>query len=162
MKYTSFFILILMLSTALYPSEKSGIEIYEVKSGFLNSNQEQRNACSCCFQEDSLRLSDKPLLSQTDIKKFDWENQKIHLTQSGKQKLNTLEIPLQGLPVAMVLNGDMIYPFWFWNPVSSFGCEGVYTYPTLEFEIRFGLPDTVSSRKDPRFDARLKQYLKLE
>ena len=33
-------------------------------------------------------------------------------------KIEKLKIPLQGLPVAMVLNREIIYGFWFWNRLS--------------------------------------------
>lgn len=99
------------------------------------------------------------MLTEKDFEKIDWINQQIQLTEKAKQKINNLNIPLQGLPVAMILNGEIIYGFWFWNEVSSFRCDRVYTYPTLDFKIKFGLPSSNTFGNDPRFNERLKNYI---
>ncbi len=43
------------------------------------------------------------------------------------------------MPVALTLNGEVIYGFWLWNEYSSFGCDRVYTYPKMYFKLQFGL-----------------------
>ena len=73
--------------------------------------------------------------------------------------ISDLDIPVQGLAVAIVLNGKPIYGFWFWNVFSSFGCDRVYAYPKHDFEIKFGLPNDYTFGSDPRFNIELKQYL---
>ena len=115
--------------------------------------------CYYCLDLTTEDLFDKPLLTSKDIEEFDWTNQQIKLTEEARRKLKDLEIPLQGLPVAMVLNGKIIYGFWFWNEVSSFGCDRVYTYPGLDFKIKFGLPQSNTFGNDPRFDERLEKYI---
>ena len=64
------------------------------------------------------------------------------------------------MPVVLALNGEIIYGFWLWNDMSSFGCDRVYTYtyPKLDFKIKFGLPQNNTFGNDPRFDERLKAY----
>ena len=157
-------ILILILSIAIFGITKfhiedSGLEIYQVKKTYPDFTKKDKPECYYCLDIKPKDLFDKPLLTEKDFQKFDWINQQIELTEKGKQKLKSLEIPLQGLPVAMVLNGELIYGFWFWSEVSSFGCDRVYTNPTLDFKIKFGLPQSNTFGDDPRFDKRLEKYL---
>ena len=156
--------LILFLSImtfGLTPPQKteSGIEIFQVKKAYPDFTKKGKTECYYCLDLKTEDLFDKPLLTGKDIKEFDWTNQQIELTEEARQKLKDLEIPLQGLPVAMVLNGEMIYGFWFWNEVSSFRCDRAYTYPRLDFKIKFGLPKSNTFGHDPRFDERLEKYL---
>lgn len=63
------------------------------------------------------------------------------------------------MPVAMMLNGEIIYGFWLWNVFSSFGCDRVFTYPKMGFFIKFGLPNDYIFGEDPRFDKRIEEFL---
>jgi hypothetical protein len=137
----------------------SGIEIFQVKKAYSDSSKKKNPECYYCLNLTRVDLFDKPLLTSKDIEEFDWTNQQIKLTEEAKRKIKTLEIPLQGLPVAMVLNEQIIYGFWFWNEFSSFGCDRVYTFPRLDFKIKFGLPQSNTFGNDPRFDKRLKKYI---
>jgi hypothetical protein len=140
-------------------SKDTGIEIYMLKKSYPDFTQENKPECYYCLDIKREDLFEKPLLSEKDFKKFDWVNQQIELTEDAKQKIKELKIPLQGLPVAMVLNGEIIYEFWFWNEFSSFGCDRVYTYPRLEFKLNCGIPESYFFGNDPRFDERLKNYV---
>src|SRR5690606_4377606 len=99
-----------------------------------------REACYYCLDVLSTDLHQRPILTEDDIQHFDWLNQKIELTEDARRRIKDMEIPLEGLPVAMVLNGEIIYSFWLWNVFSSFGCDRVWTYPALDFKLAFGLP----------------------
>lgn len=140
------------------PNE-SGIEIYQVHFLYPDFTKKPKTECFYCFEPQKSDLYDEPIISESDIENFDWEKQKITLTKEGMRKISKLEIPLQGLAVAMVLNGKPIYGFWFWNLFSSFGCDRVYAYPQKDFEIKFGLPSDNVFGKDPRFNSELKKYL---
>jgi len=156
------YVLTIIIGFMFYGCEKSqelGIEIYQVKQLYPDFTKQPKPECFYCFEPKKSELYDKPIITESDIEKFDWKNQKIILTEEGKQKISELEIPLEGLAVAMVLNGKPIYGFWFWNIASSFGCDRVYTYPQLGFEIKFGLPNDNTFGNDPRFDSELKQHL---
>ncbi len=59
----------------------------------------------------------------------------------------------------MTLNGRRIYSLWFWNLFSSFGCDRVFAYPTVDFKIKFGLPEDNTFGTDPRFDEKLRKYV---
>jgi hypothetical protein len=146
---------ILISSGFLSYSTKSGIEIYGIKGKFQN----EINNCQYCFNEKSIILSEKPLLDESDIKYFDWENQQIILSETGKSKISKLKIELPGMPVVMVLNKKIIYGFWFWNKFSSFGCDRVYSFLQEDFKLDFGLPVNNTYGVDPRFNQELKEYI---
>lgn len=142
-------------------AQKNGLEIYLVKRPFPDFSVKQGdNYCYYCFEPKEADLFPEPLITENDIEYFDWDKQKIKLNIHGKSKIDSLDIPLQGIAVAMVLNGKPIYGFWFWNLLSSFGCDRVYTYPAIGFEIEFGLPDDYKKGEDPRYDEELFEYLK--
>lgn len=141
-------------------AQNLGLEIYLVKHSFPDFTKERvEDYCYYCFDPQKKDLFDTPLIKQNEIEYFDWDNQQIKLTNSGLKKIDSLKIPLQGLAVAMVLNGEPIYGFWFWNAVSSFGCDRVCAYPKLDFKIEFGLPSNNTKGKDPRFNPILQDHL---
>ncbi|MET1259013.1 hypothetical protein ABV409_06710 [Flagellimonas sp. DF-77] len=142
-------------------SESTGIEIYLVNKSHPDLYNEQIGELDCyyCFEPAKSDLFDKPLIEKNDIEKFDWNEQKIILSKRGTEKLNELHIPLRGLAVALVLNNEPIYGFWFWTLESSFGCDYVYTYPKKNFKIKYGLPKNFARGNDPRFDKRIATYL---
>jgi hypothetical protein len=151
---TTFLLLLCIYSC---DSGKNGLEIFLVNGeSHLTSSTPD---CGFCFEPTTITLSDKPLLLASDIEYFDWTNQQIKLKESGLEKIKKLEIPLGGLRAAMVVDSKPIYGFWFWNEFSSLGCDYVFTYPTMDFKIGFGLPTGHAKGNDPRFDTRLKESL---
>lgn len=140
--------------------QSTGLEFYLIDKTYPDFTKAKKDSeCYYCFTPQDTDLLGKPILTENDIKYFDWETQQIQLKESGKRKLDSLEIPLQGLAVAITINKDPIYGLWFWNVVSSFGCDWVCTFPKLDFKINFGLPFKNTLSQDPRFDLRLKDYI---
>ncbi|BDD03909.1 hypothetical protein [Aureibacter tunicatorum] len=148
---------ILIMGLGQAPKKDNGLEIYQVKKRIPIFSTKPE--CYYCLDIKTEDLFDKPILTELDFIEFDFTNQQIKLTEEGRKKLKNIEIPLEGLPVAMLLNGEIIYGFWFWNIISSFGCDRVYSYPTLDFKIKFGLPESNTFGEDPRFDQRLEKYI---
>ena len=137
----------------------NGISIYKINLDSISFKKRKVSNCSNCLKINKEDLKKIPLLTENEIEEFDYENQQIKLTDKGKKIVYDLEIPLSGLPVALTLDDQIIYGFWFWNAVSSFGCDRVYTYPKVDFKIQFGLPQNYYFGKDPRFNDQLKTYL---
>ncbi|WP_131725779.1 hypothetical protein [Flavobacterium sp. Root420] len=108
---------------------------------------------------ETAKMESVPIINEEDIKHFNWKNQQIILTEKGKHKFTDMKIPLSGLPIVMTLNGRKIYSLWFWNVFSSFGCDRVFTFPTIDFKIQFGLPKNYSFGTDPRFNKKLREYV---
>jgi hypothetical protein len=151
-----------ILISSLVNGQESGLEFYLVKKSYPDFTKVKKDSeCFYCYIPEIADLIGEPILIEQDIKYFDWETQQIQLNESGKLKLDSLEIPLQGLAVAIAINKDPIYGLWFWNVVSSFGCDWICTFPKLDFKISFGLPFKNTKSKDPRFNSRLKDYIKI-
>lgn len=151
---------ITILISGFVSGQESGLEIYLVDKAYPDFTRVKKDSqCFYCYTPMRTDLIGEPILLEQDIKYFDWETQQIQLKESGKIKLESLEIPLQGLAVAITINKDPIYGLWFWNAVSSFGCDWICTFPKLDFKISFGLPFKNTISEDPRFDLRLKDYL---
>lgn len=162
-EFTGFKLYMILLAVFLFGlfgcgPKDSRLEIYRVKQPYANVLKTKEPKCEYCLSLKKENLFDKPLITDTDIKTFNWKNQQIVLTDRGHEKINALEIPLSGLPVALVHNGQIIYGFWFWNMISSYGCDRVYTYPKFDFELKFGLPSSNRYGVDPRFDNRIKPF----
>ena len=146
-----FLIFFFVITNVKFIYSNSGISIYKIKSYTNNLNDS--------IDINKVELENEPLLTEEDILNFNWETQRIELTDSAKTRIKRLEIPLSGLPVAMVLNDEIVYGFWLWNVFSSHGCDWVYTFPILNFEIKFGLPSNSNYRYDPHFDKKLEKYI---
>jgi len=87
-----------------------GLEIYQVKNVYPNFSEEVK--CHYCSIPKAEDLYETPLISEKDIVKFNWEAQKIELTKEAQKRINELKIPLQGLPVAITINREIVYSFW--------------------------------------------------
>jgi hypothetical protein len=135
------------------------LEIYQVKQQYPDSYVENKPKCYYCFKPTVDQLYEKPLISENDIVNYNWETQTIKLTEEAQKKINELSIPLQGLAVAIRINKEVIYGFWFWNEISSFGCDYVCTFPKSKFKMYFHKPFNGGISEDPRFDDRLKAYI---
>ncbi len=135
------------------------LEIYQVKQSYPNTYIESKPNCYYCFKPTIDQLYEKPIITENDIVSFNWETQTIKLTDEALKKIAELQIPLQGLAVAITINKEVIYGFWFWNISSSLGCDYVYTFPRSKFQIFFHKPFNGGISEDPRFDDKLKTYI---
>lgn len=154
-----FFVLFSVFINAQTSYSNSGISIYKIKSYTNNLNDSIDVSYNYYIDGNKVELENEPLLTEEDILNFNWETQRIELTDSAKTRMKRLYIPVAGLSVAMVLNDEIIYGFWFWNVFSSYWCDWVYTYPTIDFEIKFDFPKYRKNISDPRFDKKLEDYI---
>jgi len=154
-------LLILTILTCGYINGQGcGLEFYRVDKLYPDFTKVKKDSdCYYCYNPTRNDLIGDPIFTENDIKYFDWEYQQITLKKSSKYKLDSINIPLQGLAIAITIDKEPIYGLWFWNVVSSFGCDWVCTYPKLDFKINYGLPKTNENRLDPRFDSRLRDYI---
>jgi hypothetical protein len=160
-------LIIILLCIFLFPHLKTaaqGLEIYLVKKSYPNPDYlNAGDSCLYCFYPDKTLLFDTALINEADIEYFDWDKQTIAFKESGIQKLGKLKIPLQGLAVALCINKEPVYGFWFWHIFSSFGCDWIcaLVYPSSNLlKLNTGLPNNWFKAIDPRQNEKLKMYLK--
>ena len=140
-----------------YNEYKTESEQRAFSEKYKSSEKIPKDKCGFYIDLDNCITESEPFLGNKDIESFDWTNSKIILTESGIEKLNKQEIPLQGLAFVLTLNGKNIYAGWFWNILSSFGCDRVWASqnPTEnELNLAFGLGG-FKCGEDPRTDENL-------
>lgn len=154
-------ILYFLVALLCYSSQLQGqgFEIFLVRVSAPDFTSGKPVNCYYCFEPKKSDLYSAAFLRQSDVKYFDWYRQQIQLKVTALKKIDSLKIPLQGLAAAIVIDGEPIYGFWFWNEASSFGCDRVFTFPARDFVLEFGLPDRNKSGHDPRFDNRIEEVL---
>ncbi len=63
-----------------------------------------------------------PILTEADIVTYCWAEQRIQLTPEGARRWQAqggANVPLTGLPLLVVLDGEPCYGAMLWNPLSS-------------------------------------------
>lgn len=150
-------IFVIVISTN---AQDNGLEFYIVNHSYPDLTEETAvKNCYYCFKPKKSDLVGVPIVTQNDIEFFDWDRQQIKLTDSGIKKLDSLNIPLQGLAIALTINKEPIYGLWFWNEISSFGCDATCTFPRIDFKIKFGMPFRNRQGTDPRYNNDLLEHL---
>lgn len=86
------------------------------------------------FKRDTVKFKDSILIDN---------RQMFEVTSSVTEKINNLKIPLYcGRQFALTVNGNIVYTGYFWNLVSSWGCDGITAFAhDTRIEILRKLPD---------------------
>ena len=125
-----------------YAEFKTESEKKEFLEEYKTTKNIPKNKCAFYIDLENCSTKQEPLLDKNDIENFNWTRSKIILTQSGIEKLKKQEVPLSGLAFVLKLNGKTVYGGWFWNMVSSFGCDRIWTWQNPienELNLSFGL-----------------------
>lgn len=120
------------------------------------------NLCKNYINLEHCEIDDQPFLSHADIESFNWNEKTINLTKSGLAKMTQLKIPITGTPFVIKANNQVFYSAWFWNSVSSEGCDRVYCMVnpnSKALKLNFGI-GSYKCGKDPRNDTALLEALK--
>jgi len=70
------------------------------------------------------RIVGPPIVTDMDIVAYCWEDQRIELTPAGVQRWESLggwHVPLDGIPIMVVVDGEPCYAALMWTPLSSMG-----------------------------------------
>lgn len=133
--------------------DKSGFGIYFVK--------DMKTFAASQVGLAELALEDKPFLTDGDLISYNWRNHELQLNEAAIGKIPQA-IPLDGMPVVVVVDGQRIYLAALWTPVSSLSAS----IPTMTLydgylSINLGYPgEGANSRIDPRVNKRIYQALK--
>jgi hypothetical protein len=86
------------------------------------------------FKADTVKYNGKSIIDT---------RQMFKVSASVTERINKLNIPLCcGRQFALVINGQIIYGGYFWNLVSSFGCNGITAFASdRRISIMRKLPD---------------------
>ena len=68
---------------------------------------------------------DAPILTDHHIENYCWATQRVALTAEGVRRWHAqggFTVPLTGLPIQILVDGEPCYAAMIWNPVSSQSC----------------------------------------
>lgn len=66
-----------------------------------------------------------PIFTPHDVIEFDTVSFEMKVSEQAWKHLNDIAIPSFGIPVFLVVNGEVAYGAWLWSPMSSQTCGGV-------------------------------------
>ena len=122
-------VLLILFSLLFPPQEESHkIEVYVFNKrcidianlGGTESFQRQWYSIARKYKAEGL-----PILTSHDIIEFNKEEFTIKVSEEGWELLTNENIPSRGIPVMLVVDGEVSYGAWLWNIISSSTCDGV-------------------------------------
>ena len=118
---------------------------------------------------NQLELEGTPFLSLDDILTYTWETHEIALTESARERVEQLEVPVTGgVPFVVCVGAERIYPGAFWISYSSMSYNGI-VIDTLSSQLddpilrlQLGYPESPEffMGEDLRSDPRIQQSLR--
>jgi hypothetical protein len=153
-------ILVLFGVSACRPTNRDGFAIYLLADPVSVSEMASREI-------GSLVLQDQPLIRQGDIISYNWERHAIQLTENGIDHLSGYEVPVDGLPFVVTVDGQPIYTGALWPSYSSLSYDRVVIDPLIidagqTVRLQLGYPENLELFKDedPRGDPRIEAALR--
>ena len=116
-----------------------------------------------------LELEETPFLSVDDIVAYTWETHAIELTETARERVAELEVPVTtGVPFMVCVGDERIYPGAFWISYSSMSFNGIVidtlsaTMDNPSIHIQLGYPESPEffEGEDLRSDPRIQQSLR--
>jgi hypothetical protein len=114
-----------------------------------------------------LELAEVPILSLDDIQSYSWQTHEIQLTESARERIAALEVPVTtGVPFVVCVGDERVYggAFWIsWSSISFNGividtfCASMEGQP-IRIQLGYPRPDFFEGQ-DPRSDPRIQQSL---
>ncbi len=140
------------------PEPAGDFAIYLVKQGTFDPQMDLTE----------LELERTPFLSLDDILTYTWETHAIELTESARERVEQLDVPVtSGVPFVVCVGVERIYPGAFWISYSSMSYNGI-VIDTLTAQpddpilhIQLGYPESPGffAGEDLRSDPRIHQSL---
>lgn len=106
------------------------------------------STCHDYLNWSKITLSKKPFLSKSDIEYYYWDTYTIVLTNSGIEKMKSLEGDVYGVPFTITINGEVQFGGKFSYIYSSHANDRVYT--RVEIEPKELKLEFLGCGKDPR------------
>jgi hypothetical protein len=140
-------------------SRPDGFAIYLVKGGSVDPGADLNR----------LELEPAPYLSLDDIVAYTWATHEIELTETARERVAQLEVPVtMGVPFVVCVGTERIYPGAFWVSYSSVSYDGIVVdtlpaqagSPLVRFQLGYPGSPELFSGEDPRSDPRIQQSLR--
>ena len=105
---------------------------------------------------------DELVISDLEIISYNKTSHNIKLTDAGVEKIESLQVPLNGAGFVIKVDGEEIYRGAFWSPISSFSYHGVVIVTLVandSVKMEAGYPPSQFLGEDPRDDPTIFDYL---
>jgi hypothetical protein len=112
-----------------------------------------------------VKLQQEPLIGINDLVSYEKDKHIVNLSESGKTKINELNVPTYGISFVVCVGKESIYSGAFWVSFSSQSFDGVTidltSKPANALHIGLGYPSEYFFQgEDPRSDLRIMDALK--
>lgn len=167
MKKLVFFVVLL----SLILTAPSGCDKYEIsnlsrdKVEFFLIKSYKRVDYTQAIDENSIELDRIPLVNYSDILSYSASNHYFRFSDRGVKAVKGVEQSVNGVPFALVADGELIYTGYFWPSFSSASCEWITIDPLLIYSnnrmmVHLGYPGDFEGVPDRRNDQRLLNILR--
>lgn len=106
--------------------------------------------------------SDELVISEQEIIYYNKTSHEIKLTDTGVEKIEDLQVPVNGADFVIKVEGEEIYRGAFWSPISSLSYNG-FVIETLvtdnSIKIVVGYPSSQFQGEDARENTKIFNYL---
>jgi len=166
MKKLVFFVVLLsFILTALSGCDKyelSNLSIDKAELYLIKSYK--RVEYSQDIDERSIELYRRPLVNYSDIISYSASNHYFRFSDRGVKAIKDMKHSVNGVPFALVADGELIYTGYFWPSFSSASCEWITIDPILvlgnnRMRVNLGYPGDFDGVLDRRNDHRLLEIL---
>lgn len=129
---------------------------------------EQRLTIYKCLKTDGfgifLKDNNELVVSEKEINFYNTSSHEIILTYEGTRRIENLNlnVPMDGTPFVLRVNGEDLYWGWFWSPASSISCSEVVIQTLVRdntIQIVTGYPESHFKGEDPRNNSKLLNQL---
>lgn len=154
------------------PTPQRGVAIY------LIENPIDLYKDATALDNATVSLAEEPFINYDQIVSYSQNSYTLSLKEESVEHLQEISknLPLQGIPFALVVDGNVVYYGLFWNPISSFTASYPYIVLSsgnltiaqtskmielqIEFRTRTSYPPGAIIRTDLRNDPRLLDRLR--
>jgi hypothetical protein len=109
-----------------------------------------------------LQESGELVISDLEIVSYNKTSHEIKLTDAGVERIEGLQVPLNGAGFVIRVEGEEIYRGAFWSPISSLPYHGVVIETLVtnnSVKIEAGYPSSQFQGEDPRDNPKVLDYL---
>lgn len=139
--------LALPLVSSCAPAKQDGFAIYLMKN--------VKFAYPPSTTTTPIELESEPIIDTDDIISYNWQTHEMEVVPAAYERVQKLEVSVQGRPFAVCLGQEIIYTGAFWTPISSIAFNGITIMkpftPGMTLTIEPGYPSAEFFKNgDPR------------